>query len=273
MERDSVNDQACECACHVSSGTHRTCNIDAGHGTGCGPHEEEVPLDQACVMPHPVRVKRYSGMLCGRHYHWLNNTIDEMVELFALLPDVLLPGACAGGERVSGSGSFPPAPGSLDVLAITERRDNTRGARDPGDQLWWEELDDVPRVIPELETWARMMFEERDMIGDKEPKLDGTFVTVTRVLRGFRVWIAQQLWVDEYADMLASLHRAIARAVGDSMWPKPIGKCPNCQTPLYITIGVDEVSCRKCKSAWSGVHYLRLRRILDQDKTRPREAS
>jgi hypothetical protein len=38
----------------------------------------------------------------------------------------------------------------------------------------------------------------------------------------------RQPWLDDYVAELAGLHRAVASAVGASMWPRPIGCCPNC---------------------------------------------
>jgi NADH pyrophosphatase NudC (nudix superfamily) len=86
-----------------------------------------------------------------------------------------------------------------------------------------------------------------------------------RLLRRERRWIARQPWLDDYVAELAGLHRAVASAVGASMWPRPIGCCPNCGAPMYPTIGVDVASCRRCKSSWSGVALARLRLIHEQE--------
>lgn len=36
---DEPEQPTCECRCHVSSGTHISCDVDAGYGVGCGPHQ------------------------------------------------------------------------------------------------------------------------------------------------------------------------------------------------------------------------------------------
>lgn len=231
----------------------------------------EVPLDEACILGHPKAVEREFGYACRRHYHWIDRTLRQIEELFALLDDVLIPGP--GGDGRSGTRVGSPAPGRVEVMAITDKRvagrkipmtpylnsDGRGGLESNGD--------DVPDLPGSLASWARMVVEERNATDE----LDGFVAESIRVLRRERLWIARQEWLDDYVNGyggLVELHRAVARGVGTSMWPEPLGPCLNCDAPLYPTIGVDEVTCRKCKSSWEGPHYLRLRLIHEQQRER-----
>ncbi len=219
--------------------------------------------DEACVLAHADPAERYVGLLCRRHYHWVGDTLREIEALFALSPDTL--------DR---DGSVWEPPIRLELAALTDRR-----AKTPLDL----DLDagELPDVLGTLESWLGQVDDERhalrrilvDRRGRAERErdaLDGGRLTVTQVvgwLRAERRWIAAQEWVADYAAELVAVHRALARGVGASMWPVPIGTCPNCQAKMFPnpTGGVDEVTCRKCKTAWRGVHLARLRLIHEQE--------
>jgi hypothetical protein len=208
-------------------------------------------LDTDCLLGHQDHTERHVGYLCRRHYSWVDRTLTEITELYALVPDALLPGP--GSDIRSGNAVDSPAPGNLTVMAITDRR-----AKTPIDM---DGEDDVPDVIGTLTSWARVVAEQRHV-----PQPDGNLATSVRILRRERHWIAGQDWVDDYAAELGVVHRWFARAVGDTMWPKPIGRCPNDGTPLFNTVGLDEVTCRKCKATWAGIHLARLRLIFEQQE-------
>lgn len=233
-----------------------------------------LPTD--CILGHPDHAERFAGYACKRHYHWIDRTLQQIEELFALTDDVLVKVSSAmSGDGRGGTQTGSPAPGRLDVIAFTDPRLVPRA-----EHLNWYENSDgrgglesnggQVRDLPgSLAQWARMVVEERDATDE----LSGCVTESVRVLRRERHWIARQAWLDDYVAELAELHRDVARAVGDTMWPQPIGKCPNDQAPLYNTIGVDSVTCRRCKATWSGVHLARLRLIHEQDKARKPEAS
>ena len=288
---------ACGCYCHVNAGA--SCSVDAGFGVGCGPHAPRSLVPPArCVLGHPEDRPEvtHAGRVCRRHFGWLDSTLDQVEELFGLAPLVLAPGRSSGpGEGSRGTTVHGHAPLHLGVAALTDRRNHATG----GDN-------DVPDVSGVLLSWVTLILEERGaaapttrpapMIGPVCPRCEHTSCRIVRsptvvhgdwvftprtgwrirdgvpalcaVLHRERHWTAGQEWVTDYAEELADLHRAIAREVGDTMWPKSMGPCPSCQTPLHTTVGVDIVTCRRCKSSWSGMHLVRLRLVLEQDQER-----
>ncbi len=273
----------------------------------------EVPLEEACVLPHPERTRRKYGLTCHRHYHWLGNTLNEMVELYALLPETILPGP--GGDGRAATKVDGPAPMRLEIVALTEsvERGGSRGEAHGGgrdrEEVLWDEEPDIDRIIPALASWVATVHEE---LGITEPdwvptkslapacerqcqhgtcvyvrsagrtslksgdftfhsgrwRIRESLVELAHILKRERSYIVEQDWVDEYAAQLTLLHRQLATAAGETMWPRSIGRCPNCQTSLFNTIGVDEVECRKCRSVWRGVHLARLMLIHEQDNER-----
>lgn len=217
-------------------------------------------LDTDCILGHADHAERFAGYACKRHYHWINDTLYQIGELFALLDDVRLPGPAS--DIRSGTMDGSPAPGRVEVMALTDPR-----AKTPIDL---DGEDDVPDLPGSLSSWAVMVIHEQteDDLDARERRvamIDGTVVRSVSFLRRERMWIAAQPWLDDYVSELAALHRAVALAVGDSMWPRPIGKCPNDQAPLYNTVGLDQVTCRRCKATWSGVHLARLRLIHERE--------
>lgn len=216
--------------------------------------EPEYP----CLMPHPEPVEAFVGYLCRRHYGWIDRTLAEIIELFAVLPEVLIPGPGGDGRSATRVGS--PAPGRVEVMALTDPR---------GIHEWIDDPDAIPDVPGALGLWVRIMGEEREEWAEKGlARWDGTLVSSVRILRAERIWVAQQAWVDDYLGELEELHRHVARGAGTTLWPEPVGKCPNDGAPLFNTIGVDEITCRRCRFTWSGVALARLRLIFEQEGKR-----
>ena len=215
-----------------------------------GPQLAPVPPEEACVLPHGDEPRRrHVGLLCGRHYGELEGRLREIETLFALRDELLLPGP--GGERVSGGGFGSPAPGRLSLMQVTDSRAGIEG--------------DHPDVARVLAFWAWEVASRRRIA----ETVTGDVSQSVRLLRRERKWIAGQLWVPRYAEALRTAHRALATASGASMWAEAVGRCPNCQTKLYNDItGADVVKCRKCKASWSGVAWLRLRLIFEQEEQR-----
>lgn len=254
----------CRCRCHLG-GAHVACDVgpeQPGGNQSCMADPEHVapdrvPLDEACILGHAEPVRREFGYACKRHWHWLDAALRQIEELFVLLPDVLIPGPAGDGRSATRVGS--PAPGRIEVMALTDQRVHGLTTHRDG-----EGVEDIPDLPGSLAQWARMVVEERATTDE----LTGDVAQSVRILRRERGWIVRQEWLDLFAEEIGDLHRAVARGIGDTMWPRPIGKCPNDQTPLYNTIGLDEVTCRKCKATWRGVHLARLRLIHEQEAQR-----
>lgn len=242
----------------------------------CGADEREPHrlLETDCVLEHDDHTERHVGRLCKRHFGRLVDTLRQLEELLALLPELVEPDSGAtdgrGGTRVGS-----PAPGRLDVMAVTDRRATE----------WIGDDDAVPDIVGDLEAWLRLVDEEHpsqllpfaaaafavDGRGCVAPAAEAVhwripWSVTLRLLHRERHWIARQPWIDDYAHDLEAFHRVLAHATRAGMWPQPIGSCPNCGTKLYNdTSGADVVTCRRCRSSWSGVHYLRLRLVLEQE--------
>lgn len=268
---------ACTCRCHASSGTHVSCDVgpvQPGGNRSCtmlhdGDAETEaLPADKACVLGHADPTERFVGLLCRRHYHRIDATLHEIEELFSLLPEVILPSQSGDGRGGTPDGS--PSPGRLDVMVLTDTRNVPWKELTGWGQLYNPPSADALDFRSVLASWVQQVLDEsshklRDDSDDTGP------ITVSegiRYLRRERKWIAWQPWIGDYADELHDLHRALAAATGAGMWPQSLGTCPNCGAKLYPTIGVDEVTCRRCKTTWRGTDLARLRLIHEQEKRR-----
>lgn len=277
---------SCACRCHVNRGA----GCDEASDTGssgvagvwscvpcdgvtecdrCGtttdqhtyvPATDTTPGD--CVMPHPDQPHREAkfGLLCGRHFHGINDTLDEIATLYAYRAITLLPGP--GGNERHGTRFGSPAPGRVDIMALSDLRNGSD---------WIDDPDAVPSVIGSLYGWVRLMSEERE--DRRLLHVEGTLAAVIGVLKREKHWLAAFSGVDDYIADLRALHRHVATAVGETMWPRPIGSCPNCQAKLYVTPGVEAVTCGKCGSEWGDrVALARLQLIHEQDAAKRKAA-
>lgn len=267
---------ACRCRCHtVGPGAHTSCDVgpeqpgglrscivthdDSGAVTdlcdACGeplgaPHKLR---EGDCVLAHAdPHVEAKQGRLCSRHFGWILDTLREIEQLWALRGHVLLPGPA--GDTRHGTRDGSPAPGNVTVMALSDRRNPA--PLQPGD---------VPDVPGTLLSWYRLVAEELP-IRDMPERI--TVVGLLHALHRERRWIARQPWVDDYANELHDLHRALAGATGAGLWAEACGTCPNCQSRLYPTIGIDEITCRRCKTSWAGVHLARLRLVFEKENAR-----
>jgi hypothetical protein len=286
----------CGCRCHVyGAGAYASCDVGAeqpGGQRSCTTEHHDLDGD-VCVLAHAEPVERFIGLVCRAHYHRIADTLREIEELFALLPDVLEPrsssaadaalrhgvssglSALSSGSRVDSGAqrrglnagskrAHSPAPGRLAAMAVTDRRDPTSPRRVL--EAW---LVEVHKHRGGLTRWVagRGGLPEREHDALRHGRLPLT--TITKTLHAERRWLAGQEWIAAYVAALEDVHHQLATAVGVTMWPEPIGTCPNCQAKLYPkpTGGVDEVTCRKCKTTWRGVHLARLRLIHEQEQS------
>ena len=214
-------------------------------------------MSENCLLPHREPKSATQGRLvCVGHHRWLIETIRDVVDTCALLPHFYEPGtAVDDGQQVKGKRIDPPAPIRLDVVAILDPR---TVARYPGDL--------VP-VLGILESWARMVREERDL---EAPKAKATVTSEACLLLNHLDWIIEQPWVDELAKEMRDVKSALHSAIGDHA-PRPVGTCPvvhpdeeaPCNGRLYQDrYGGMSVSCRRCGEVWGETELRRLGLVI-----------
>lgn len=208
-----------------------------------------------CVLTHREPKTAADGtLLCPGHHRWMHASLVDIVDTYALLPDFYEPGtAVDDGQQVRGKRIDPPAPVRLDVVALLDRR---TVARYPGD---------IVPVLAVLESWARMVREERSL---ERPKTRATVSTEASLLVAHLPWIAEQPWVDELAKEIRDVKSALHSAIGDHA-PRPVGTCPvvteagECGGKLYQDrYGGMSVSCAKCGEQWGETELRRLGLVI-----------
>ena len=209
--------------------------------------------DSNCLLPHREPKTAADGLLiCRHHRRWMGETIDDIVVTYALLPHFYEPGtAVDDGHQVKGKRVDPPAPVRLDVVALLDKRTVNRH---PGDL--------VP-VLAILESWARMVREERRL---QPCQRQATVTSEAGLLAAHMDWISAQPWIDELARELRDVKSALHSAIGDHA-PRPVGRCPivhpdadgACDGPLFQDrYGRMSVTCRRCGETWGETELRRL---------------
>ena len=209
--------------------------------------------DSNCLLPHREPKGAVDGLLiCRHHRRWMGETIDDIVVTYALLPHFYEPGtAVDDGHQVKGKRVDPPAPVRLDVVALLDKR---TVSQHPGDL--------VP-VLAILESWARMVREERRL---QPCQRQATVTSEAGLLAAHMDWISAQPWIDELARELRDVKSALHSAIGDHA-PRPVGRCPivhpdadgACDGPLFQDrYGRMSVTCRRCGETWGETELRRL---------------
>jgi len=209
-----------------------------------------------CVLPHRDPKSAIEGALtCVGHSRWLAETLEDIVETCALLPEFLEPGtAVDDGRQVRGKRVDPPAPVRLDVVALGDRRTVHRHAGD------------ILPVLAILESWARMIREEREITARTTV---ATILGESTFLVAQVSWVIAQPWVDEFATELREVKSSLHSAIGDHA-PRPVGRCPvvhpetgECSGPLYQDrYGRLSVTCRQCGETWGETELRRLGLVI-----------
>lgn len=201
-----------------------------------------------CVLRHPRKpVEASTGLLCTHHALALNEALQDILELWALVPLYLLPGSGTDDGSRHTKTADPPAPGNLHVMSLRDSR--MFAPRPPGDQLWFQETDDIPDAPGTLRERAELVADERRITN---PDL-GTISATVLFLRTHRDWIAARDWVADYDDELHILRRALSLGPGERT--RPVGACPTldgdgkpCGGPLWADrYGAMQVTCGRCE--------------------------
>lgn len=213
-------------------------------------------MTDTCLLPHKdPRTPARGLLICPGHRRWLADTLADIVETTALLPAFLEPGSSVDdGRQVKSKRVDPPAPIRLDVVSLADRRTVHRHDGD------------IYPVLAVLESWARLVREERDLARPANP---ATILGEANLLVIHLDWIAAQPFVDELASELRQVKSSLHAAIGDHA-PRPVGTCPvihpdtgQCAGPLYQDrYGRLSVTCRRCGETWGETELRRLGLVI-----------
>ncbi|MDI3315867.1 MAG: hypothetical protein QJR12_16805 [Mycobacterium sp.] len=195
-------------------------------------------------------------MCCHPCAEKLRRLLDDISDTYARVTDIheLIPsghGNTSGPRRVPG----PRSPAVDDLLVHTDVRSI---------------LDHGPAALATVESWARMIREERSIDTPPERMRDTVpagRVTMERELATIKFewdWVLAQPWLDEFAAEMRAVHTALQRAGRDLPPVLRIGPCPTlvevedqgavreepCGAPLRVRVDDEEIRCRSCGTIW-----------------------
>lgn len=237
----------CRCDCHSSAGVYKLrCSIDNGSSgvpglPSCSPCSADVVDESLWCVLHSGRKLATVGQLCDHHREALRETLADIAEMYALLPQYRMPGStpeAETGEHKHTKKADHPALVRLIVLALEDKRNGP--VLEPGD------VPDVPSVLAE---WAENVRDERAL----SALVDGSVGESVRLLQAHGDWIAAQDWLVDFDADLRMLRRSLAMGIGRT-GSKPVGKCPSldgdgkvCLGPLWPATNGMSVDCGTCK--------------------------
>ena len=209
-----------------------------------------------CLLPHrTARAAPRDTYVCLGHRQTILDTLTEIVEISVLMPYFLEPGSSVDdGRQVKSKRVDPPAPIRLDVVAQSDLRTIQRSS------------DDIFPVLAVLESWARMVREEREYQPTPGP---ATIVGESNLLHTNVDWIITNTWVVDFASELRQARTALREAIGDR-GPRPVGSCPIVYPDAGICGGrlfQDRyarlaVSCSRCGESWDETELRRLGLVI-----------
>lgn len=213
----------------------------------------------ACLYPHePERSEHPAkhGFLCESGYRRLEQHLSELPALSGWL-HANLPRSDSGGYG-----------------------DYTTGSKDMPLPIRDGIADHQEAIVQTVNSWARLVAEERDLHGPWKPlPQDGqaerdrlrraveqtaTLTELVVFLLAHLPWSAEQLWIDDYTteieDLTATAHSLAPSIPRTYRMPAP---CPTCSAmELHRKDGDDYVSCGSCGRLWSEQEYVRLVVVL-----------
>lgn len=213
-----------------------------------------------CRAPGPTgpqpRTAVPGWLLCGACVNRLAWMLHDIPDLFAMLDDVIEPGATGLDPTPRAPGFDSKSPARDDVIVL---RDNRTTAVDDGDPH---------SVIELLASWADNV---RDDLGHEPAGQPVTVAGEARLLSANLGWIVAQSWVSDFAEEITELHRTLRRVTGDRVRTVELGTCPNirttsagvervCGAVLRVTTEDDTAKCRRCGHVWPRQTWLRLSR-------------
>jgi len=206
--------------------------------------------EHLCVIDHRRQYER--AAVCNGCRTWLDRTLVEIVELYALLPANLMPGR-AHGQRVSGSREAP-LPLRVDPLDLMMPARVAAVHDALGDQIG------QISVASALDSWARD-WQTSIRCGDYLPA-----PTVVELGRWLRLWLTEACdthpAVDEFAAEMRRLRVGLAAVVGVKSDRVYVGPCPvtddkgTCGAALTADPYLDIIRCPRCDTMWSRDKWL-----------------
>lgn len=251
---------SCICACHTGGTYKPTCTVDNGSSgvasiPSCSPCDGETS-QTFCRLHHKARAVAEVGLICFDHHASIKETLQDILEFWALLPLYLLPGSApvADGSKKR-KNPDAPAPLNLGVVALNDRRSDDEEQRvsvlTHGSKYESNGDESLPSVPVHLAAWADLVREERDLAAG-----DGTVVDSVRLLQKHLDYLAGDDLIKKFDAQIRTIRRHLASGNGEYA-PKPVGKCPTldgagkyCDGPLWAAGDKMEVDCGKC-----GRHY------------------
>jgi ribosomal protein S27E len=213
--------------------------------------------EHLCVIDQRRQYDR--AQVCSGCRLWLDRTLAEILELYALLPDHLAPGRAQEGQRVSGSREAP-LPLRVDPLDLTMAA-RVATVHDVGrDQIG------LLSVASVLDSWARDWAEVRDM---RETLPAPTVVELATWLGNRHGWACDlHPAVDDYAHELRDVRRSLRAVVGvNEVRPEYLDvPCRRCDLmDLHRLPGQDRVECGSCGDLLTEDEYRRWVKLLAAD--------
>jgi len=209
--------------------------------------------EHLCVIDQRRQYER--AAVCNGCRTWLDRTLVEIVELYALLPANLLPGQ-AHGQRVSGSREAP-LPLRVDPL------DLMMPARVGIVHDVWRDQTGQVSVATILDLWVRDWRDVRDR-GEGLPT--PTVLELTRWLGNRLEWACDDHpAVDEFANEMRDLRRILRSFVGvNEIRPEHLDvPCRRCDLlDLHRLPGEDRVECGSCGCLMTEAEFTTWTRLL-----------
>jgi ribosomal protein S27E len=195
------------------------------------------------------------GQVCDADRQWLDRTLAELIDLYALLPARMVPGQTQG-QRVTGS-KEAPMPLRVDPLDLgMPARPGT--IHDPlGDQVGYVSVATV------LDLWVTDWRTKIDC-GDLRPG-----PTVVELIRWLRIWLPaacdQHPAIGDFAAEMKDTRTQLRAVAGvTEVRPEYLDiPCRRCDLKgLYRLPGEDRVECGSCGSLLTEDEYLTWVRLL-----------
>jgi hypothetical protein len=166
---------------------------------------EDWTTRPACVLgcrtatgePFPAQ---HGYLTCDPCADRLRSALTEIVELYALLDEALVPGTVDGGPR-GGPGYSSRSPARDGVLALTDPRTHAEDDGDPHS------------VLEILSSWADNV---RDDVGLADDSLSGTARREAQLLAGWLRHVDRQPWAAALAEPARTLGAAVHQLLADS---------------------------------------------------------